>query len=342
MKTFTIEGKLASSQVMAGASMDDLATLTQGRPIAILTDNNVLRLHGGRFPEADVVAVEPGEESKTLNSAHRIFRRLVELTLDRDSLLIGIGGGVICDLAGFVGATFLRGIDFGFVPTTLLAQVDASIGGKNAVNLDGYKNLIGTFTQPEFVLCDPSFLLTLPIDEVRFGLCEALKAGVIGDAKLFDLIETSTRDLLALNSDAMDELIERAIAVKVGVVSQDERDKGVRHILNFGHTFGHALEKASSMPHGKAVAVGMATAAKLSATKGLLMQKDADRIVKALDALGLPTHADVNLELAVDAMRKDKKRYGRGIEFIMLEAIGKARICRMSIDELAEAINDLR
>ena len=257
MKTLTIEGRLGTSKIFTGASAAKLSDLIGERSTIIITDSNVASAHGKTFEGARTIEIEPVEASKTIDSARSVYMRLMKFEFDRDGLIVGIGGGVVCDLAGFVASTYLRGVAFGFVPTTLLAQVDAAIGGKNGVNLEGYKNIIGTFTQPEFVVCDTSYLKTLPADEMRAGLAEALKSGAIGDPALFEMIEAKAGELPRYDGALLTEIVERSAEVKARIVSADEREAGTRRLLNFGHTFGHALERTASMSHGRAVALGM-------------------------------------------------------------------------------------
>lgn len=342
MKTLTIEGKLGTSRILTGASTNELGKLVDGRRAIVITDANVARICGNPLKDAILIEVEPGESSKTVDSARSLYMRLMKLELDRSGFVVGLGGGVVTDLAGFVAATYLRGVGFGFVPTTLLAQVDAAIGGKNGINLEGYKNLVGTFAQPEFVLCDTSLLKTLPVEGMREGLAEALKAGAIGDGKLFELIESKAPELTQYDDALLGEIVERAAAVKVNIVSADEREAGARRLLNFGHTFGHALERTTGMTHGAAVAAGMIVAANISVAEGTLSRADADRLVLTVKKLGLATSSDVNVEAAVDAIRKDKKRYGDSIEFVLLSGIGSAITKSIPLDALAEVADDLR
>jgi 3-dehydroquinate synthase len=342
VKTLTIEGKLGTSKIMTGASADSLGELVGDRRAVVITDSNVGKICADLIEGMPVFEIAPGEASKTVDSARSLYMRLMKLELDRSGFVVGVGGGVVTDLAGFVAATYLRGVGFGFVPTTLVAQVDAAIGGKNGVDLEAYKNLVGTFAQPEFVLCDATLLKTLPEDAMRDGLAEALKAGSIGDEKLFGLIESNASKLIKYNDALLTEIVEKAAAVKVKIVSADERESGARRLLNFGHTFGHALERTAGMSHGAAVAAGMIVAANLSVAQGTLTRADADRLVLTIRKLGLATSADVDAQAAVDAMRKDKKRYGDSIEFVLLNGIGSAITKTIPLEVLAEVADDLR
>ena len=285
--------------------------------------------------------IEPGEESKDLRTVQTIYERCVELELDRGAVVVGIGGGVVCDIAGFVGATYLRGVSFGFVATSLLAQVDASVGGKNGVNLSSYKNLVGTFAQPEFVVLDHELLDTLPEIELRSGMAEVVKAAAIADAELFAYIEQHQAELLGRDKTSIAAATQGAVRVKADVVMKDERESNLRRLLNFGHTFGHAVERTSGLTHGEAVSVGMVVAARLSRARGLLQTRDVDRLEAMLDGLGLPIRIAADGEAAFDAMRKDKKREGDAIFFVLLEKIGGATITPIALDELKGVIDDL-
>ena len=341
MKELRLDAASGSSRLLLGASLDRLGDVAGDRRAVVISDENVARLYGSRFPAAERLIVPPGEESKTLDQARVLYGRLVAAEVDRETLVIGIGGGVVCDLAGFVAATFLRGLACGFVPTTLLAQVDASIGGKNGVNLARYKNLVGTIVQPRFVLVDPGLLETLPPAEIRCGLAELVKAAAIRDAALFATLEERGAALLAATPEVLGELVARAVAVKAAVVAEDERESGVRRLLNFGHTFGHALERATALSHGEAVSVGMVVAARLSVARGLLPATEAERLERLLETLGLPTRAPADAELLADAMRRDKKRSGDVIRFVLLERIGRAVVAPIPLKTLAATVGGL-
>lgn len=342
MKTLNIEGGLGGSRILAGGKLAQLGDLLQGLRPVIVTDENVHQAHGKMFPHSEMIVLEPGEGSKTLTTAEAAYRRLMDLDVDRSGFLLGIGGGVVSDITGFVASTYMRGISFGLVPTTLLAQVDAAIGGKNGVNLDGYKNMVGTFAQPHFVLCDVSFLRTLPEAELRNGLAEAVKSGAIGDPALFELIYDNAAALLANDAVLMEQVVERAASVKALVVNEDERESGRRRILNFGHTLGHAIELEGGTAHGEAISIGMVMAAKLSAKRGLIDADEAARLGGCLASLGLPTGTGKDAKAISSAIRKDKKRYGDSIKFVLLEEIGRARVEDVGLAEIQEAIDDMR
>ena len=266
----------------------------------IVTDENVAGLYlekvlvafGSVCKRVGSHAFPPGEKSKSIDNLPVLYKHFLKYGLDRGSLVVALGGGVIGDLAGFAAATYMRGTRFLQMPTTLLAQVDASIGGKVAVNHLGLKNLIGTFYQPEAVLIDPDVLVTLPEPELRNGFAEIVKAAVIGDAALFEILEKD-RTLPCLPArEMLEEIIQRAATVKAGVVQEDERESGRRRVLNFGHTIGHALEEAETitgLSHGEAVAAGMALEARLGRELKLTPPAAASRIEKLLTGLGFQT-----------------------------------------------------
>ncbi len=334
MKTITVKGAAGDSRILVGASLDDLPDYIDPQGSVIITDTKVLEHYGSRFPACPVISIGLGEKIKTLDTVADVYRQLVDLEADRSTFILGIGGGIVCDIAGFVASTFMRGTSFGFVSTTLLSQVDASVGGKNGVNFGGYKNMVGVFNQPEFVLCDLTLLNSLPPREVLCGFAEILKHGAIYDASMLDRLEAGCDAALALDAAVVSDAVHRSIEIKAGVVARDEREKGERRKLNFGHTFGHALEKLTGMPHGEAVAIGMGMAARLSVCKGLLSEGDAARLEKIVESYGLPVHPPVDTAAMLEALRKDKKREGNQIHFVFLEALGKAVVEEISLDDL--------
>jgi 3-dehydroquinate synthase len=228
----------------------------------------------------------------------------------------------------------MRGIRFGFVSTTLLSQVDASVGGKNGGNFGGYKNMVGVFSQPEFVICDLALLNTLPVREVLCGFAEIIKHGAIADAGMLSMLETRRDAALTLDPAIIADLVYRPIEIKAGVVTRDERDHGERRKLNYGHTFGHALEKLTGIPHGEAVGIGMVVAANLSTQKGLLDFADAQRLEKIVQSYGLPVQPPVDAPSMLAALRKDKKREGHRIHFVFLASLGEASVEEMNLDDL--------
>jgi len=342
MKSIDFTGNTGNCKILLGAAFDQLNGFCDTKKTVAIVDRNVLELHGDKLSPYRLIEVEPGEQQKTLKTVDAIYERLLGWELDRSSTIVGVGGGIICDIAGFVASTYLRGVPFGFVPTTLLALVDASTGGKNGVNYHGYKNLVGTFNQPGFVLCDFAFLKTLPYNELKNGLAEAIKSALIGDEMFFNYIENNGKEISSLNDDAIQKVVHDSLNAKISIVSRDETEKGERRKLNFGHTIGHAVEKTTGCSHGEAVSIGMVMSAKLSERKGALTKKDVERIEALLNYFGLPVKCEGDQEAIMDAVRKDKKREGDDIHFVFLDCIGRSRIEKIKIDELREVLIDLR
>lgn len=285
-----------------------------------------------------VINIPDGEEYKSLAEASKVFDVLIENRFERKSPIVALGGGVIGDLSGFVAATYLRGVPYIQVPTTLLSQVDSSVGGKTAVNHPKGKNLIGAFYQPRAVFIDPDVLKTLDEREIKAGLAEVIKYGVIRDPAFFRFLEENAKKLLG-TGDEIIKAIERSCEIKAEIVGKDEKEEGLRAILNFGHTFGHAIEALSgygSYRHGEAVAIGMAMAAALSAKLGLC-KECGPRITALLSSLGMPsTPPDINPEDFIDAMRLDKKVSGAAIRFVLAEKMGEVTVREVGEDVLMD------
>jgi 3-dehydroquinate synthase len=341
MRELRVDGTTGRSTIAIGESLDRLLSYIGKSKAVIITDETINRLYGHRFPSAPVFEIGLGEDSKTLQTVEAIYDFFLSQEIDRSSVIIAVGGGIVCDVAGYAASTYMRGVSFGFVATTLLAQVDASVGGKNGVNLRGYKNLIGTFTQPDFVICDPELLRSLPREELVNGYAEVVKTAAIGDAALFGFLEKHSTEALALDAAVVERAVTESLAVKIAVVSQDEEEKGERRKLNFGHTIGHAIEKVYKLRHGEAVSLGMIAAARLSVSRGLLAAEVLGRLERLLGRLGLPLGMKVDGSRLLDALRKDKKRESDSIHFVLLEDVGRARVLPMTIDALEKAIDDM-
>lgn len=341
MITHVIRGNTSKSTILLGESLTQLEKYIKGRKYAIVTDENVYTLYGEMFSVDDVIVIGTGEGSKTLNTIETIYKKFLDCKLDRSACVVAIGGGLVCDVAGFAASTYLRGIEFGFVPTTLLAQVDASVGGKNGVNFQGYKNLIGTFNQPEFVLVDFSLLKTLEKQDLGCGFAEAIKHGAIADSSLFAFMEEYVDAIKNLEPERIERIVNDSIVIKSAIVNKDEREKGERRKLNFGHTFGHALEKILGLPHGEAVSLGMTVATNLSKKLGGLGDSEAERLIKLLAKFDLPVKIDADKQHIKDAIRQDKKRYRDSVKFVLLQEIGKCFIKDVSLKELEIVIDNL-
>jgi len=306
--------------------------------VAIVTNTTVAALYLQQLAEAlraggvDVISIvlEDGERYKDWATLNRIYDALLERRCDRKTTLIALGGGVIGDLAGFAAATYMRGIPFIQVPTTLLAQVDSSIGGKTGINHPLGKNMIGAFYQPRLVLADTAVLASLPPRELSAGMAEVIKHGLIRDGAFFAWLEQNMEKLLACDREALAHAVRRCCEIKAAVVAEDERETGVRALLNFGHTFGHAIESGlgyGKWLHGEAVAAGMVMAADLSRRMDLIAQAEAERIIALLKRARLPTAPpDIAPARLLELMGVDKKAEGGKLRFVLLEGIGAASI----------------
>lgn len=259
------------SDVYVGPAAEILPEVLPAARVVVVSDATIDRLYPGLLAPYEKVLIGRGESAKTLQTVEGIYRRFIELGVDRKSFILAVGGGIVTDVAGFAAATFMRGVGFGFVSTTLLGQIDASVGGKNGVNVDGYKNMAGTFTQPRFVICDPAMLRSLPDREFRAGLAEAVKAAIIADAALFARLEEARFEALRSDAALLAGVVSAAVGVKAAIVERDEREAGERRKLNLGHTLAHAIEKCSDrMNHGEAVAVGTALIADAADRKSVV------------------------------------------------------------------------
>jgi len=342
VKVLEIHGNNSDSTILTGESIRNLRKYIPSQNVVIITDTNVRHYYLKYFQPWEVIEIGTGEKIKNLDTVRVIYRKLVELEADRSSFIVGIGGGIVCDIAGFVASTYLRGVRFGFVSSTLLSQVDGSVGGKNGVNFGGYKNMVGVFNQPEFVICDMNLLRTLPEREILCGFAEIVKHAAIGDADLFSYLEEHYEKALDLDTDVIEKLIYDSLVIKTSIVNRDEKEEGERRKLNFGHTFGHAIEGTTGVPHGEAVSLGMVVASVLSAKRGHLPAEDSERIEELLKNLKLPTRLQIDRERVLDALRMDKKRKGDSINFVLLHGIGNAVVEEISIKELEVVVNDMR
>lgn len=341
MKIVEIKGTTGDSTIKVGESIKNLEKYIRTDRSVIITDANVRHYHGYHFPDCEIIEIGLGEEVKNLDTVRKIYEKLIQMEVDRSWSITGIGGGIVCDIAGFAASTYMRGLRFGFVSSTLLSQVDASVGGKNGVNFGGYKNIVGVFNQPEFVLCDLDLLKTLPEKEILCGLAEVVKHGVIASPGLFAFLEKNAENLLALDRRSLEKVVCDSIMIKSSIVNRDERENGERRKLNFGHTFGHAVEKTTQVPHGHAVSVGMNVASRLSIKMGTLSREEGKRIEALLRKLKLPVDPGFNRERVLDAVRKDKKRRGDRIDFVLLRKIGQAEIVPVAIEELDRVVREL-
>ena len=300
----------------------------------ILTDANVSALHGQKVQGVlaatglDPILIElpPGETAKNIHTCLEVMEKLIQAGADRTSALVALGGGVVGDVTGFIASTYMRGIPYIQVPTTLLSQVDSSIGGKTAIDLPTGKNLMGSFHQPKGVFIDLSFLQTLPEREFQSGLAEIVKCGVIDDPALFETLECGAGKIAGRDMDFLEKIITRTCQIKKAIVEMDETEKGMRRYLNFGHTIGHAVEVSSdySLSHGESVSVGMVAAAVLSERMNYLPVKDRERITALVETLGLPhlIPEKFSTEAIVSRLKVDKKKSGERVNFVLLKKLG--------------------
>ena len=299
--------------------------LPKGRVVAVV-DRNVSHLCS-RLGVEEFFVVDASEEAKTIDTAAKIWSHLVDVCADRNTFLLGIGGGIVTDLVGFVAATYMRGVRFGLVPTTLLAQVDAAIGGKCGVNFGGYKNMVGCFAPASWVVCDVRLLATLGHRELRSGMAEVVKTAILGDATLFALCEENNLESLAGNDVLFGEVVRRAAAVKCAIVQRDLLEGGERRKLNLGHTLAHAIESLTrEYTHGEAVAIGLAYVAAKSLHEGVLTQNDYNRIIEILRRYNLPTSVDLPEDDLWAAMGHDKKNKEGQIGWVLPTGIGELLI----------------
>jgi 3-dehydroquinate synthase len=339
---------LIGSGLLAGCAQ--LQRLAEGRMVAVVTDTNVGPLHAGAVlaslrghaVSVHEVVLPAGEANKTFETLNRVFDALLAARFDRGALLVAVGGGVVGDIAGFAAAVYQRGIDFVQVPTTLLAQVDSSVGGKTGINHPLGKNMIGSFHQPRLVVLDVDTLATLPARELSAGLAEVIKHGAIADVAYFEAVARDLSALRACDPRALAHAVARSCEIKASVVERDEREGGVRAILNFGHTFGHAIEAGlgyGEWLHGEAVGAGMVMAADLSRRLGLLEADAAARLREVVGEAGLPVRGPAwPASRYVELMSNDKKAERGTPRFVLLERLGAARIQRVADAPLAETL----
>jgi len=303
----------------------------------LITDENVYAAHKKKFEGWKSIIIPAGEQFKVQDTVNNIIGQLINLGADRKTFIVGIGGGVVTDLTGFVASTYMRGLRFGFVPTTILAMVDASIGGKNGIDVGLYKNLVGIIRQPSFLLYDVSLLRTLPQAEWINGFAEIIKHSCIKDLRLFKELESHKLSFYKKDLVSLKKLVRRNAVIKSDVVKADEFETGERKLLNFGHTVGHAIENMYQFSHGQAISIGMTVACGLSAE--LTGFKDTERVVKVLTRYGLPTYTDYDKARAFYILKMDKKKDADKMNFVLLKSIGKAVVYPIPLDELEKWFN---
>lgn len=324
-----------------GEQLANLGNHVDRNRAVLVIDENVERHHGHVLHDWKKIVVASGEEVKNMTTVEKIIDGLIGYEADRKTTLVGIGGGMLTDVAGFAASIYMRGIPFGFVPTTLLAQVDASIGGKNGVSHGKQKNLLGVIRQPAFILFDYALPLSMPSEEWHNGFAEIIKYACIMDAALFDYLEANISKALAKDVSVLQYLVEKSVAAKTKVVLEDELETGMRRWLNFGHTLGHAVEKLEHIAHGKAVAIGMVAATRFSEKLLNLPNASTLRLIKLINDYQLPVAFTSDKEAVFDIFKLDKKREKDVIHFVLLEEIGKATTMPVPITELKQLLQDL-
>ncbi|SEW23681.1 3-dehydroquinate synthase [Chitinophaga sp. YR573] len=341
MRTLSYQFQHSNTKYYLGESLLQLGNYADPARSVLVLDENVDKHHGHKLQGWKKLVIPDGEENKSADVLEQIINGLIELEADRKTMLIGIGGGMTTDLTGYASSIYMRGMPVGFVPTTLLAQVDASIGGKNGINHGKHKNLLGTIRQPEFILFDYSLPLTMPDDEWHNGFAEIIKYACIMDATLFTYLEENREKAMQRDVAILEYLVERSVELKTKVVLEDEFENGSRRWLNFGHTLGHAVEKLENIAHGKAVAIGMVAAAKISEKLKGLPVEQTNRLIRLINDYQLPVTLTSNKEEVYNIFKMDKKREADNIHFVLLEEIGKAITQAVPISALKQLLDEL-
>ena len=321
------------------ADFSYLEKLTDKDRAVLITDENIFRAHQKRFRNWKTIVLPPGESCKVQATVDSLVEQLIELGADRKTFLIGVGGGVVTDITGYVAAIYMRGLSFGFVPTSILAMVDASIGRKNGIDVGLYKNLVGTIRQPEFLLYDLSLLRSLPKDEWINGFAEIIKHACIKDATLFRELEQKKLTFYQKDKTALARLIRKNAAIKSSVVGKDEFEQGERRLLNFGHTLGHAIENLYELSHGQAISIGMVAASMIS--EEFTPFKDTDRVIAVLKQYGLPTLAEFDPKEVMSVLRMDKKKVRDSMNYVLLNKIGQGVVKTIPLVQLEKLIQSI-
>jgi len=329
------------SAILVGGRWEAVSKLLPEQGVVIITDNNLFKQYGERFPDFPILKIKPGEESKQMAVIEKLAGELMKVGIDRSGFILAVGGGVVCDIAGFLSSVYMRGIKCGYVSTSLLSQVDASTGGKTGVNLRQIKNVIGTFRQPDFVICDTTMLRSLPEDEYRSGLSELIKTGLIGDRTIIETLEENYPAIIRRDRELLADLVYRSVKFKASVVAADEKERGLRRILNFGHTFGHAVELHQGIKHGFAVAAGMELATLFSLSRGFIKKNDCERVIGLLRKYNLTGELKMPVRTIREFILHDKKKAGNDIHFVFLKGIGKAAVSKLSIKEIIDFYQQL-
>ena len=339
MNKQTFKFSSSSTNIFFANGISHLKEIIDVKHAVLVTDENVFKHHQKRFKGFNTIVLKAGEEFKTQQTVDSVIQQLITFEADRKSILVGVGGGVVTDITGYVASVYMRGIQFGFVPTTLLSLVDASIGGKNGIDVGVYKNIVGVTRQPLFILHDLIFLNTLPESEWQNGFAEIIKHACIKDAAMFKQLQSHDLKYYRSKKKELCLLIQRNAKIKLNVVQKDEFEQADRKLLNFGHTLGHALENQYELSHGQAISIGMTYASEIS--EQLLGFKQTESVVKVLEQYGLPTYANFNKQKVFDVLKMDKKRARKEMNYILLEKIGKGIVLPIPLNDLEKIITKL-
>jgi len=339
MKHINYKFSNSSTDFYLASGISHLKKITDPKATVVITDENVFNAHTKRFKGWDTIVLKPGEEFKVQATVNAVIEKLIEMEADRKTTLVGVGGGVVTDITGYAASVYMRGLRFGFIPTSVLGLVDASIGGKNGIDVGVYKNMVGSIRQPSFILHDIVFLNSLPLEEWENGFAEIIKHACIKDAAMFAELESNSLKTYMDRQKSICELIQRNALIKTKVIQKDEFEKGERRLLNFGHTLGHALETQYELLHGQAISIGMTYACHIS--EQLCGFKQTEKVVSVLEKYNLPTYASFNKKKVFDVMKMDKKRERKEMNFVLLEKIGKGVVKSISLKQLEKIVQDL-
>lgn len=339
MEKRTYKFSNSSTDYYFAGGISHLKEITEAASTILITDENIFAAHTKRFKGWNTIVLKAGEEFKVQATVDTIVEKLLEMQADRTTTLVGVGGGVITDITGYVASVYMRGVRFGFIPTSILALVDASIGGKNGVDVGLYKNMVGTIRQPAFILQDMVFLNSLPQQEWENGFAEIIKHACIKNAGMFRELEGNTLKKYQSKQKLICLLARQNTMIKTNVVQRDEFEKGERRLLNFGHTLGHAIETQYELTHGQAISIGMTYACHIS--EQLAGFKQTTAVVSLLEKYNLPTYAAFDKQKAFDVLRMDKKRVKSEINYVLLSKIGKGIVKPVSLVQLENIIQSL-
>jgi len=338
MKKLTYKFSNTSTDFYFAYGIGHLKKLADPASTILITDENVYNANEKRFKGWNTMVLQAGEEFKIQATIDNIIEQLIAMEADRKTTLVGVGGGVITDITGYAASVYMRGLRFGFIPTSVLGMVDASIGGKNGIDVGVYKNLVGTIRQPAFILHDMVFLNSLPQAEWENGFAEIIKHACIKDVAMFNELEAKSLKHYQGRQTAICDLVQRNAIIKAAVVKRDEFEKGERRLLNFGHTLGHALENQYELSHGQAISIGMTYACHIS--EQLTGFKETEKVLTLIDKYNLPTYASFNKEKVFDVLKMDKKRERKEMNYVLLEKIGKGVVKSISLKQLEKIISN--